>query len=431
MQQYMRNVWDHTRNRLGVLRKPIYGPPAPMDVPTPIIVSHRMRSIILIVAFLGLVWLAAQVPSILQLLFIGATVSLILSFPVGFMQRFMPRGLAVTIVTVSLLVFVLVLLALLIPFLINEITQFAESLPSTVDSLQTLLNNALDSMYERGWLDQHPETVMDDIEEGLFDAGQEIATTVIGNVLATLTASVNVLITAFGVTFIAIYLLVDIPRFKNSYLRLWAPKYRHDANVLWDTVGYSLSRYLGGLLISITLQGVLAWIGLMIIGVPYALILGLFVAATAILPYIGAWISAIPAVLVALTISWQHALAVAILYVLINQIEGNLITPRIQGSAVRVHPLLIFLGVIAGSRMFGAIGAIMAVPVIAVLRVVLEFFWLRLHVDEDRDTVLSVMRADAVQERIAAQSPIADLIEDEADRRRETVASIGPTAPDA
>lgn len=220
-------------------------------------------------------------------------------------------------------------------------------------------------------------------------------------------------------------------RFKNSYLRLWAPKYRHDANVLWDTVGYSLSRYLGGLLISITLQGVLAWIGLMIIGVPYALILGLFVAATAILPYIGAWISAIPAVLVALTISWQHALAVAILYVLINQIEGNLITPRIQGSAVRVHPLLIFLGVIAGSRMFGAIGAIMAVPVIAVLRVVLEFFWLRLHVDEDRDTVLSVMRADAVQERIAAQSPIADLIEDEADRRRETVASIGPTAPDA
>jgi predicted PurR-regulated permease PerM len=429
MQQYMRNVWDRARDRVGQLRHPIYGPPIPMEAPTPIFVSHRLRSIILIGFALALLWLALQTPSILQLLFMGATVSLILSFPVSFLQRFMPRTIAIATVTISILLFALVLLALLIPFLINEITRFAESLPATLDTLQTLLNDALDSMYRRGWLDQDPENVLNDIEAGLFDTAQTVATDVIGNVLTTLTASVNILITTFGVIFIAIYLLVDIPQFKDSYLRMWSSRYRYDANVLWDTVGYSLSRYLVGLLISLTLQGVMAWIGLTLIGVPYALILGLIVAATAILPYIGAWISAIPAVLVALTVSWQHALAVGVLYVLINQIEGNLITPRIQGSAVRVHPLLIFLAVIAGSRLFGPFGAIMAVPVVAVLRVILEFFWLRLRVDDDRETVLSAMRADAAQERIAEQSPIADLIEDEAERRREAMGYIGP-APD-
>lgn len=427
MQQYMRNVWDHARSRLGLYKLPVYGPPLPMETPTPIVVSHRLRSVILLGITLIILWIALQTPNIIQLLFMGATVSLVLSFPVSFLQRFMRRGLAITIVTVSVLLFVIILLALLIPFLINEITRFAESLPSTIDSLQKLVNEALDAMYRRGWLEDNPQSILNDIENGIFDASQELLTNAIGNVVATLSASVNVLITTFGIVFIAIYLLVDIPDFKDSYLRMWSAKYRHDANVLWDTIGYSLSRYLVGLLISLTLQGLLAWTGLTIIGVPYALILGILMGVTAILPYIGAWIAAIPAVLVALTVSWQHAVFTAILYVLINQIEGSIITPRIQGSAVRVHPLLIFLAVIAGSRIFGPFGAIMAVPVVAVLRVILEFFWLRLRVAEDKDTVLSAMRADAVQERIAEQSPIADIIEDEAERRRESLGYIGPS----
>jgi predicted PurR-regulated permease PerM len=429
MQQYVRNIWDHTRQRFGRYHAPVYGPPLPLSTPTPIIISHRMRTIILIAAALALVWFASRTPNIIQLLFMGATLSLILSFPVRFLQRFMARALAIGIVTISMLIFAIVALALLVPFLINEISQFAESLPTTIDYLQNLVSDALDSMYRRGWLDQNPDSVLNDIEEGIFNAAQSLTTDILGNVVTALSASVNILITTFGVIFIAVYLLVDIPAFKDSYLRMWTPRYRHDAYVLWDTLGYSLSRYLGGLLISLTLQGILVGIGLTILGVPYALILGLLMSATAILPYIGAFIAGIPGVLVALTVSWQHALAAAILYVLVNQLEGNLITPRIQGSAVRVHPLLIFLAVIAGSRMFGPFGAIMAVPVLAMLRVILEFFWLRLRVDKDEDTVLAAMRADAMQERIAEQSPIADIIEDEADRRQAAMNYL-PTRPE-
>lgn len=418
MRQYVQNVWLHTRERLGLGSSPIYGPPLPLESPTPIIISHRIRTIILLTAAALLLWLGSRTPAIIQLLFMGATVSLVLSFPVRALQRVMARPLAILVVTVSSLLLAIAVLALLIPFLINEITRFAETLPETLEYLQDLVNDALTAMHTRGWIEQNPENVLEDIQQGIFDAAQSLSTDIIGNVVATLSASVNILITTFGVIFIAVYLLIDIPRFKDTYLRMWTPPYRQDAFLLWDTMGYSLSRYLVGVLISLTLQGMLAWLGLMLLGVPYAALLGLLMAATAILPYIGAFIAGIPGVLVALTVSWQHALAAAVMYVLINQLEGNLITPRIQGSAVRVHPLLIFLAVITGSRLFGPFGAIMAVPTLAVLRVVLEFFWLRLRVDVDKPTVLTAMRADAMQERIAEQSPIADIIEDGAERRR-------------
>ncbi len=113
----------------------------------------------------------------------------------------------------------------------------------------------------------------------------------------------------------------------------------------------------------------MAAIGLALLGVPYVLVLGLWTSVTAILPYIGAFLGAIPAILIALTISWETAAMVALLYVVINQLEGNLITPRIQGGVVRVHPLLIFVSVIGGSEIAGPLGAILAVPTLAVLRV--------------------------------------------------------------
>jgi predicted PurR-regulated permease PerM len=429
MRQYVTNVWLHARDRLGLGSAPVYGPPLPLESPTPILISHRVRTILLIAAAALLLWLASRTPNIIQLLFMGATVSLVLSFPVRALQRVMSRSLAILIVTVSMLMLAMLVLALLIPFLINEITRFAESLPETLEYLRNLVNDGLTFMHSRGWIEQNPENVLDDIQQGIFDAVQSLSTDIIGNVVSTLSASVNILITTFGVIFIAVYLLVDIPRFKDSYLRMWTQPYRQDAFLLWDTLGYSLSRYLVGLVISLTLQGTLVWIGLTVLGVPYAALLGLLMAATAILPYIGAFIAGIPGVLVALTVSWQHAVGAAVLYVLINQLEGNLITPRIQGSAVRVHPLLIFLAVITGSRLFGPFGAIMAVPTLAVLRVVLEFFWLRLRVDQDRHTVLTAMRADAMPARIAEQSPIADIIEDGAERRK--LAELDGPPPDS
>lgn len=413
MQQLSR-LWNQTQQRF---RREPAGPPLDVQareivedlVPTPIYISQRTRLILLAAIVIAVIWLCLEAPSVPRLLLLGAIVALVLSFPVRLLQHLMPRGLAILIVMGSTVSLAVVGLILIIPFAINEITRFVESLPEIADGVETTFRDLLWEFRVRGWIDENPDQVIEEAQGNLLDRGETIAQTLLNNALETLTRSFSIALTTFGVIFIATYLLIDIPRFKDTFVHSFSPAYREDAAQLWSTVGESLSRYLAGLSVSIVIQGAMATIGLMFLDVPYAIVLGVWMSLTAILPYVGAFLGGIPAVLIALTISWQMALVVTGLYVLINQVEGNLITPRIQGTAVRVHPLLIFVSVIGGSQIAGPLGAILAVPTLAVVRVLAEFFWVRLQVPqaEAQDTVLVALGgedddhdgiADALQE---------------------------------
>ncbi len=388
--------------------------PDEMVEPTPIYVSHRVRLLIIFLMLAAIVLVFRNLPTITSIVLLGSTVALILSFPVRFLQRYVSRRVSILVVTITAFGGTILTVALAIPFLLDEINQFLTSLPDTTEMVMERINSWLTQVHDRGWISQNPDELLSDAQDGLVQSAQTIFGTVLNNVVAALGATVNVVITMFGVLFVAIYLLIDIPKFKDSYIRLWAPQYRVDALVLWDTMGFSLSRFLGAQVVSMAIQGIIVFIALLVIGVPYALVLGLVQAATAILPYIGAWIAFIPAFMIALTISWQTALAVAILYLAINQIEGNLITPNLQGNAVKVHPILVFIGVIAGAQLFGIMGAILAVPAIAILRVFVEFFWMRLQVYEDAPTLLAVMRNDTTSERLGHRSGASEIGEQEA-----------------
>lgn len=413
---------DALRVRWRWLRRKARPAAAPRQMidPTPIYVSHRVRLIIIIVAVIALVLLFRNLPVLLTTVLLGATLALILSFPVRFLQRYTSRRASIAAVTISLLLGVILSLALIIPFLIGEITRFIEALPATTETITRLATDVLQNAYERGWIEERPDDVIANMRGGLLETGQSIVTSLLDDVLKTLTSSVSMFISAFGIVFVAVYLLADIPKFHDSYLRLWAPDFRTDAEVLWETMGYSLSRYLGALVFSLMIQGTIAFAGLYFLGVPYALILGLVQTVTAILPYIGAFIAAVPAILMALTINWQTAVAVALLYLAINQIEGNLITPNLQGNAVKVHPILIFVGVIGGSQLFGVMGAVMAVPAIAIMRVIFEFFWIRVRVQQDIPTVFAVMRNDTAGERFVNQTSAEEQHLDVLDRPDDT-----------
>ena len=121
--------------------------------------------------------------------------------------------------------------------------------------------------------------------------------------------------------------------------------------------------------------------GLFLLGVPYALVLGVVVSIMAVIPYLGAWISGFLAVIVALTVSPTTALLTALLFLGIQQLEGNFLTPKIQGDTLHVHPILVFLAVIIGGGLGGIPGVIVAVPALAVLRVLFDFFRVRLKTD--------------------------------------------------
>jgi predicted PurR-regulated permease PerM len=155
---------------------------------------------------------------------------------------------------------------------------------------------------------------------------------------------------------------------------------------LWDAFGLSFSRYLGGLALVMVIQCALSGVGLWLLGVPYAILFRTWVAMTAIVPYVGAVVGAIPALIMALFVSPATSLATAILFLAIQALEGNVLTPRIQGKAINVHPILVLLAVIGGGQAVGIAGAVFAVPVLAAVKVLYDFLRPRLRV-ERRDEV--------------------------------------------
>jgi predicted PurR-regulated permease PerM len=229
----------------------------------------------------------------------------------------------------------------------------------------------------RGDLQQLVSRVRDD----LVSVAQSVAGDVLSEAFGFITSIFGFAVTLFGVIFIGAYLLVDVRRVEAAFLRAVPHDYRRDAKTLWDASGYSLSRYLGGLVFVLLIQGAISAVGLFLLGVPYALVLGALVSVMAIIPYLGAWISAIPAVIVALTISPTTAFLTALLYLGIQQLEGNFLTPKIQGDTLRVHPILVFLAVVGGGGLDGILGVIVAVPALAVLRVLFDFLRVRLETD--------------------------------------------------
>ena len=350
--------------------------------PTPFLISPRTRWVLVGAGIVALFLLLRAAPDVLAVALGGFTLALVLSFPVRLLAHFMPRGLAILTTFLLLIgVFSLAML-LLVPVLIDQLTALIAATPSIAASTEQLIFDLLRPLQERDLLPSSPEQLFADAQDVLFARAQTLAQGLLRSLLSWATQVVNILLQTFGILFVAIYLLADTRKLKAVYLWMSPSAYRYDALELWDDFGTSLSRYLSGLFFVIVIQGVVSGVALTILGVPYPIVLGAWVAATAILPYIGAWLGAIPAITIAAFISPKTALLTVLVYVGIQQLEGNVLTPRIQGDALRVHPVLVFLMVVAASQIAGLRGAIFAVPTLAVLRVLFDFFRRRLRVHE-------------------------------------------------
>lgn len=358
---------------------------------SPIAVSPRVRLVLIVVVAAALVWLLRSAPAVPRLLLAGGVLALVLSFPVRLLARRMPRKLAILLVVAALLVTVGIALPVLIVTVIDQLTELAGAVPGYAAATETWLRGVLVDFERRGWIDEGPDQVLAQIQQEALTRGETAAQWLLGQALGAATGTIGTLIQLFGVIFVAVYLLADFGRFTRASQDLVPGRYGDDVAALWWALDESLSRYLGGLLVSITIQAVAVWVALSLLDVQYPLLLGLWMAVTAVLPYVGAFLGAIPAIAAALFVSPLTAVAVAFVYLAINQVEGNLLTPRIQGSAVRVHPLLIFLAVIAGGEIAGLLGAALAVPAVAIGRVVVDFFAERLYVPRTDGQVLGAL----------------------------------------
>jgi predicted PurR-regulated permease PerM len=173
---------------------------------------------------------------------------------------------------------------------------------------------------------------------------------------------------------ISIYLLLDRERITRAVLGAIPHTVRSHAVELFHAVERTLIRYLRGQLTLCAIMGVIgAAIAFFVIG-RYALVVGLWVGMTEIIPVIGAFLGAIPAVMIALFVGgFYKALIVAGLFLLAQQIEGNVLVPRIMGGSVGVHPLWVLFATLAATALYGIVGAVFAVPMVAIVAATLRY----------------------------------------------------------
>lgn len=347
---------------------------------THIPISPRTRNILILVAVLAVGFLFWRAPALPKLLLTGMAVALVLSFPVNFISRFIPRGLALALVILLMLAAMILAAVILVPVVADQLVSLASQAPDLLNRAYSLSRSGLEYLAERGLLDTTPDQAMKQLQTTGAQRVEGLLQGAVSTAFDTLSGTVAGVFTTLSTILIAAYLLADGERFRLGLIRVLPVQYRDDALTLWTDVGHALSRYLGGILVSLTFQGVAATLMLTLLGVPFSVLLGIWTSLGAIIPYVGSYIGGIPATIVAFTVSPTVGILTALTYVVINFIDGNLIAPRVQGQAIRVPPLLIFLAVITGGQIAGIWGALMAVPALAVGRVVFDFLVDRLVV---------------------------------------------------
>ena len=331
-----------------------------------------------------LVLLLRAAPSVLVVALGGIALALVMLFPVRLLAQRLPWGWAIGLSFLLVVGLIVLGVAILVPILVQQLGALVEQAPDLLRRGEEVLHGFLEPLTRRGFLPGTPEQFLARLGRDLVAAAQSAVGGLLGKAGQLLAGTLNTFIMLFGMVFIAVYLLIDERKIKAAYLRLAPARYRHDARELWDSFGYSLSRYLSGLGLSLAIQGALSALALYILGVPFALLLGFWVAITALIPYLGSIIGAIPGIALALTVSPKTALFTAIVFLGIQQLEGNVLTPKIQGDALRVHPIFVFIAVIAGGELAGMLGIVFAIPALAVLRVLLDFFEARVRVIDRR-----------------------------------------------
>jgi len=354
----------------------------PMVHPTPIRISKRTAIVVALAILATVVLVLWAVPSVLISVVGGFGLALVLSFPVRTLSRWMPRGLAILISFLTLFGLVLLAILILVPLLVVQGVALVSALPDLANNAQRYLLAGLELLDKNGLLPGTTDQVLASIGENLSGSAKDIAGSVLGGTFGVISGTFSFALSLFGVVFVSAYMLIDVRRFKTAYLLAFPAHYRRDARDLWNAFGLTLSRYLNGLALDLAIQGAISAVALYLIGVPYALVLGAFVSLTALIPYIGAWLGAIPAVIVAFTVSPTAVILTAVVFVVIQQLEGNFLMPKIQGQSLNVHPVLVFLSVIIGGGLAGLVGVLLAVPTLAVLRVLFDFFRARLRTGE-------------------------------------------------
>jgi predicted PurR-regulated permease PerM len=342
---------------------------------------------VLTAAALAAAWLARQV---LMLGFIGVLLAAVFTFPLGWLSRLVPRS-------VALLVLVLVLggltggvVSLAVPSLSRQLEQLEERAPRSLAAAQRWWSRV------EAETDGQPAAQVSEEQPAPDPAAKrqtrELAMQVSAKALPAVLAAVGGLAEVALVVVLGLFLAYRPATYRDGLRRLVPPEHEARFDELWLRLGQGLRRWVAGILITMTLMGSLAAVGLLLAGVEDWPLLGVLTFLGTFVPYLGAIVSAVPGLLSALGQSNRVFLLALGVYTAVHLVEGYLIEPIVMRRAVDVKPALLVFGQGVFLVVLGPLGAVVATPLLVCIQIVVEHLWVERTLQEAPGTAPGEVR---------------------------------------
>jgi predicted PurR-regulated permease PerM len=339
----------------------------PGSPPQFLTVRAVLRTVLVVVAVVLALLLIYLLRKPLTWIFIAGFIAIAVSGPITFLQRWMRRGFAIALVYIALILTPFALIGLLVPPIVTQGNNLVHNLPEYAQKVSDFVNknDQLRKLQKDYDLTGKLEEQARKLPSKLGDAAGLLSDIGLG--------IVNSIFAAVTIIVLSIFMVGSGRRFLDAWARQYGPEREQWMNNLFGRIGTAIGNYVAGALVQATIAGVTSWIMLLILGVPYALPLAVIVFLLDLVPLVGATLGAIIVGIVTVfsdfpidTIIW------AIYAIVYQQVENNVIQPRIQARAVEVEPLVVLVSVLFGSTLFGVLGALLAIPVAATIQITIR-----------------------------------------------------------
>jgi predicted PurR-regulated permease PerM len=315
---------------------------------------HAGIVLIAVVATLAALWLARE---IVLLGFLGVLIAVVFSFPVRWLSRVLPRGLAVIVVLLVLVGAAVGLGLVIAPTLSREFRELQQRAPQAFESARNYLSRSAPG----------GEQLAQKAPEAVKQVGEKAVPALLA-VVSGITGIVLVIV-------LGAFLVAQPEIYKRGVRALMPRQHEEKFDEAWKRVGGALRRWVGGILVAMTIMGTLTAIGLKIAGIEEWFLLGVLTFLGTFVPYVGAVASAVPGILAALAQSPRHALWASVVYLGVHIVEGYLVEPLVMRRAVEVKPALLLFGQGLFSAVFGLMGTVVATPLIVCAQTLIDYLW--------------------------------------------------------
>lgn len=322
-------------------------------------------SILKVLGVLVALWFIYIIRDIVAIIFVSLIIASALSPTVDRMTKWkikIPRVLAVILIYLVLLGVISSIIYFVVPPMIGQLKQLADTLPSYFKTFSNLIVSLKDAS-TNGWINASQESLT---------SISNFLGSFIDNIFSRTIGFFNGAAALAMIFILTLYFVLDEDGIRKFFISLFPLRQKIRITNIASKIGLKLGGWLRGQIILGFVVGIIVYIGLTLMQIPYALTLGILAGILEIIPIIGPIFSAIPAILIAFTISPTTALMVTVFYILVQELENKLLVPKVMQHAVGLNPVTIIIIILIGAKLMGILGILLAVPITSVAYVILE-----------------------------------------------------------